>query len=68
METGIKILPSCGKSGGCQKFNKILMIQIAFFATIPVKATRARPRAEVPCDSLSAQKFNADRDQSPRAL
>ena len=27
------------------KFNKILMIQIAIFATISMKAARARPRA-----------------------
>ncbi|MEE3453685.1 hypothetical protein, partial [Dialister sp.] len=43
-----------------QKFNKLLMIQIAIFATIPVKAARARPRAAFHEDLPGAQKFKAD--------
>ena len=44
------------------------MIQIAIFATIPVKAARARPRAAFHEDLPGAQKFKADPEQSPRAL
>ena len=44
------------------------MIQIAFFATIPVKAKRARPRAAFQQDLPGAQKFKADPEQTPRAL
>ena len=51
-----------------QKFNKLLMIQIAIFATIPVKAKRARPRAAFHQDLPGAQKFKTDPEQNPRAL
>ena len=44
------------------------MIQIAIFATIPVKAARARPRAAFHEDLPGAQKFKADPEQNPRAL
>ena len=44
------------------------MIQIAIFATIPVKAARARPRAAFHVDLPGAQKFKADPEQDPRAL
>ena len=43
------------------------MIQIAIFATIPVKAARARPRAAFHVDLPGAQKFKADPEQNPRA-
>ncbi|WP_330224569.1 hypothetical protein, partial [Dialister sp.] len=50
-----------------QKFNKILMIQIAVFATIPAKAEKSEASGRVPFHLLSAQKFKADPEQDPRA-